>query len=312
MKILKIIIKKVFSFCAEDNITVYAAWASFFIVISMIPLVMLFVSLLQYVLPSQNTIISEALSAIVPEASGLRTFLLELLDEIYTNATGAIVSFSLLATLWSASKGIFALQEGLNNLRHFTAGVSYVRRRGKAILCTIAFILMMLFTVVFIMFGGLLRDILLSWFPGVPYISLLFALLRSIIAFVLYVHFFILVYAALPSGKTYYTNTIPSAVFTSIGWMIFSYIYAFYLNNIAVNSYIYGSLTALIFLMLWLYFCMVIFFIGAELNKVVITRSVNRKFSINLAIDVLREAYGEDYVRERDLEKYESYEKPQD
>lgn len=312
MKILKVIIKKIFTYCNDDNITVYAAWASFFIVISMIPLVMLFVSLLQYILPSQNMIISEALSTIVPEASGLRSFLLELLDEIYTNATGAIVSLSLLATLWSASKGIFALQEGLNNLRHFNAGTGYVRRRAKAILCTIAFILMMVFTVVFIMFGGLLQDLLITWFPDAACLPVIFTLLRSIIAFVLYVHFFILVYAVLPSGRTYYTNTIPSAVFTAIGWMIFSYIYAFYLNHIAVNSYIYGSLTALIFLMLWLYFCIVIFFVGAELNKVIITRSRNRRFSIRLSVDVLREAYGEDYVREHALEKYEVYEKPQD
>ena len=312
MKILKVIIKKIFTYCNDDNITVYAAWASFFIVISMIPLVMLFVSLLQYILPSQNTIISEALSTIVPEASGLRSFLLELLDEIYTNSTGAIVSLSLLATLWSSSKGIFALQEGLNNLRHFNAGTGYVRRRAKAILCTIAFILMMLFTVVFIMFGGLLQDLLITWFPDAACLPVILTLLRSIIAFVLYMHFFVLVYAALPSGKTYYTNTIPSAIFTAVGWMIFSYIYAFYLNHIAVNSYIYGSLTALIFLMLWLYFCIVIFFVGAELNKVIITRSRNRRFSIRLSVDVLREAYGEDYVREHALEKYEVYEKPQD
>ena len=312
MKVFKIIVKRMIQYYDEDNIPAYAAQVSFFIIISAIPLIMLFVSLLQYILPEQNMIIEEALSAIVPEASGLRSFVMEILDEIYTNSTGAIVSVSLIVTLWSASKGIFCMQEGLNNLRHFRAGEGYVRRRAKAILYTVAFVLILLFLVVFVMGGEFLRDLLTAVFPGMKHLSLLITLLRSVIAFVLFLHFFVLVYASLPSGKKYYTNTIPSAVFTTVGWMMFSYLYAFYLNHIATNSYIYGSLTALILLMLWLYFCMIIFFLGAELNKLIITRSKNRKFTIRISVDVLREAYGEEYVKEKGLEKFEALEKPQD
>ena len=312
MKLLKAMVKRIIRYSYEDDITVYAAQASFFIVISAIPLIMLFISLLQYLLPSRNMIVSEALSLIVPEASGLRDFVLEIVDDLYTNSTGAIVSVSLIFTLWSASKGIYCLHTGLNKIRHFTAGASYVKRRSKAVGYTVAFLLILLFLVAVVMCGDLLRDLLALWFPGIAGIAILFTLLRSVIAFAAVLLFFVVVYATLPSGRTYYANTIPSAIFTTFGWMLFSYIYAFYLNNIAGNSYIYGSLTALVLLMLWLYFCMVIFFIGAELNKLIVVRFVNRHFSIHLEVDVIREVYGDEYVKEKGLEHYEALEKPRD
>lgn len=280
-------------YCVEDDITVFAAQASFFILISAIPMVMLVVPLLQYLIPEKSTIITEIFSTIVPEASGLRSFVLEILDDIYTTSAGAIVSVSAIAAIWAASKGIFALQEGLNKVGKYEVKANYIQRRAKAVGFTLAFIPIILFAVVFLMFGDTLESLLLSLLPGIPYLSLAFTLLRSIIAFELFLHFFIVVYAVFPSGRTYFSDNIPSAVFSTVGWMIFSYIYAFYINNIAGNSYIYGSLTALVLLMLWLYFCLIIFFAGAELNKIILTRSRNFKFTARIAEDVMEEVRGE-------------------
>ena len=276
----------------------FAAQASFFILISAIPMIMIIFPFIQYLIPSRETLTADILNAIVPEASGIREFIQDILDDIYTNSTGFIVSFSAVTALWSASKGIYALQEGLNHVGRIKSRANYFIRRGKAILYTIAFIAVILFAVVFIMFGQSLNDLIISWFPWLTWFSLLIWLLRSVIAFELFIHFFILVYATLPSGHTYFTNKIPGAVFSTVGWMIFSYIYSFYINHFAVNSYIYGSLTALVLLMLWLYFCMIIFFVGAEVDKIVLMRSKNKRFTVRISSAVLAEAYGEEYLAE--------------
>ena len=62
-------------------------------------------------------------------------------------------------------------------------------------------------------------------------------------------------------------KSIPGAMFSALGWLVFSYVFSLYIDNFANMTYMYGSLTAFIILMLWVYFCIYIFFIGAEINK---------------------------------------------
>ena len=88
--------------------------------------------------------------------------------------------------------------------------------------------------------------------------------------------FFVFIYTILPNTRLSFWRQIPGAAFTTFGWMIFSYVYSLYIDHVANFSYIYGSLTALILLMLWLYICMNIVLLGAVLNKL-LTDSADEK-----------------------------------
>lgn len=59
---------------------------------------------------------------------------------------------------------------------------------------------------------------------------------------------------------------VPGALLASGGWVGFSSLYSWYLNRIGGRSVYYGSLSIVMFSLLWLYFCMYIFFVGAEIN----------------------------------------------
>ena len=58
----------------------------------------------------------------------------------------------------------------------------------------------------------------------------------------------------------------PGAMIASVGWIAYSVLFAFYIDNFSNYAPLYGSLTAVILLMLWLYSCMYILFLGAEIN----------------------------------------------
>ncbi|HIU47977.1 MAG TPA: YihY/virulence factor BrkB family protein, partial [Candidatus Avimonoglobus intestinipullorum] len=75
-----------------------------------------------------------------------------------------------------------------------------------------------------------------------------------------------LVYKTFSGKKMPYKRHLPGAVFTTAGWMVFSFLFSIYIENFANYSYIYGSLTAIVLMMLWLYSCMIILLFGAELN----------------------------------------------
>lgn len=63
------------------------------------------------------------------------------------------------------------------------------------------------------------------------------------------------------------SSHLPGAVFSSLGWILFSYFYSLYIKWFPRSSYVYGSLAAVVFFLLWLYFCMSILLWGAEINK---------------------------------------------
>ncbi|MBS5724524.1 MAG: YihY/virulence factor BrkB family protein, partial [Clostridiales bacterium] len=67
------------------------------------------------------------------------------------------------------------------------------------------------------------------------------------------------------------------AIFAALGWVLFSYFYSLYIQYFPSASYLYGSLAAIVFLMLWLYICMMILIYGAEINKYIFRKWSARK-----------------------------------
>jgi membrane protein len=77
--------------------------------------------------------------------------------------------------------------------------------------------------------------------------------------------FFLIIYVVIPNRKTKVMNELPGAMVCAGGWMGFSYAFSYYIDHSNYSS-MYGSLTTIVLFMLWMYFCMYILFIGAEIN----------------------------------------------
>ena len=87
------------------------------------------------------------------------------------------------------------------------------------------------------------------------------------LALVILILLFAVLYTYLPNRKMVFIRQLPGAVFTSVAWAVFSYAFSIYLEYASNMSVLYGSLTTLVVVMLWLYFCMYLLFIGAEINQ---------------------------------------------
>ena len=101
--------------------------------------------------------------------------------------------------------------------------------------------------------------------------------IHHLVVFILLVTLFSVFYAYLPKRKSKFVTQIPGSIFTAFGWILFSFCYNFYINNFTNFSKIYGSLGALVLFMLWLYFCVNIFLLGAELNRALSEKKFFRK-----------------------------------
>jgi membrane protein len=83
------------------------------------------------------------------------------------------------------------------------------------------------------------------------------------------------------SAKVKLASQIPGAAIAAAGWILFSFFYSLYFENFPRLSFLYGGLAAIVFFMLWIYFCMLILLSGAEINKLLSER--DRKKQTNTA-----------------------------
>ena len=242
----------------EMEISVHASHACYFMVLSLFPALTLILSLLRYT-PLEAADLMEAARGLLPDALELQVW--RLISGIYEYTSRTVVSLSALVTLWSASRGVRGLMTGLNGVYGRQERRSWLRTRLMCAGYTVLFVLVLLLTLVLHVFGSTLE----AWLQAVGKQSL------TGLGFFLLVAVQTLVFAAmfmfLPEGKNSFRDSIPGAVFGSLGWMTFSTLFSFYVENWGSRRAFYGSVYGAVLGMLWLYMCVSILFYGGALNR---------------------------------------------
>ncbi len=117
-----------------------------------------------------------------------------------------------------------------------------------------------------LVFGNSLQNLVLRLFPVLGNVTFFLINFRTLLALTILTIIFAGLYAVIPDRKQSLWLQLPGAIFSTLCWIGFSYAFSLYFNHFSSYSYMYGSLTAIILLMLWLYFCICILFLGAEIN----------------------------------------------
>ena len=230
---MQALIKKIKYFSRKvsaSRIGAYSAQTAYFMFFSLVPLVVLLLSLV-----SRLDILSssEYLTTTAKEFSPsvLNGFFSDYFSELIGANTLSLTIVSAFVLLWSASKGIFSIIGGLNSV-----------------------------------FGKTIANYMYSLFPNLKGLVYVVSSLRFIIGFLMLVAFFLLLYKALPSKTVRFSDQMPGAMISATGWVSFSILFSFFIDNFSNYSKLYGSLAAVMVLLLWMYVCMYIMFIGAEIN----------------------------------------------
>ena len=243
--------------CKRDNINAFAAQAAFFILLSSIPFLMVFSSLLQYT-PVTEGMILQIVNETMPEY--IAPFLVNIINEVYTKSFG-IVSIAAIAAVWSAAKGVQYMANGLNVVNDIVETRNWFVLRFWAIIYTIVFVIAIVISLVLLVFGKSLEHLLVTHI-----VSLIFER-GSLIMILVLVILFVVIFTLIPNRKATFRSQLPGAVLCAIAWCVFSAglsIYVNYFNGFSM----YGSLTTIALIMLWLYFCMYIMMMSAEVNVI--------------------------------------------
>ena len=249
-----------FTVLKRPEMLVLPGQLAFFFILSVVPML----TLISYGVASFN------LSLEVVESFLTKSFGSEITNMLIPEVSNVSISFGFVFTIligfFFASNGASSIIITSNTI-YGIKDKGFLARKIKAIIMTVFIVLLFLFILLVPLFGeSIIRiaDSINS--ASKDGVAQVIRILNGPISWFIIFFFIKLLYTMAPDKKIASNRTTYGALFTSIGWIISTAIYSFYINNYANYSIFYGSLTNIIILMLWTYLLAFIFTIGLALN----------------------------------------------
>ena len=251
--------------CKKNHLDSHSAAAAFFMFVSIIPFIIVILCIIPFT-PITDTNILAIAEAVLPEKLDL--YAVDIVAEL-SNESITLLSVSAIVAMWSASRALLTIKQGLNEIRGVVETRNFVVLRVNAafytIILIVSFLLMLVLNVVITGIERYLRAVLgidLSADYDVVYLIItLRPIISLVVAFLVNIYFF----TALPNDKVTIKTQIPGAALVSLIWYLFSTVFGIYINY--YNAYsMYGSLSVVIIVLFWLYACMYILFLGGQFN----------------------------------------------
>ncbi len=246
----------------RENLSTFASAAAFFLFLSMVPILIVICTILPYTPITEEKLLLLVMD-IFPDK--VDTIMMNMIDDVYERSAG-VLSVAVLVTLWSAGKGVLAVIRGLNAVNDVEEHRNYFLVRLVSSFYTLIMLLVILISMILLVFGNILVDMLVSRLPALESIISFFMNFRFMMIWLILTMVFCAFYAYLPDKKLRFREQIYGASFAAVIWIVFSWGFSIYVEYGKLVS-IYGSLHIITILLLWLYFGFYIIFIGAFINK---------------------------------------------
>lgn len=260
---------RITEFLEPMKIRIHSAYTSFFLVLSVFPLLVLLFGLLGYTSLGLEDVM-ELISAFVPVA--FLPMVSKIISGAYENTSAMVLSISVITALWSASRSVLGVMEGLNAVYDVKEDRNYLITRTISVVYTFLLLLVVLLTLVLHVFGHAIMDFLRMTTDPILLFLMELIDVRYVFLLVLQSVVFTLMYAFLPSRNNRLLTSVPGAVVATFGWTVFSDLFSLYVEFYPNYANVFGSVYAAALAMLWLYICVKIVFYGAALNRWLLER----------------------------------------
>lgn len=265
---------KLTSALSQKTFSAYAAQTAFFLMLSFFPFLIFCFALLRNT-PLTEDMFIRFLVAIIPVS--FQDFFSTMIHDIYNNSSVSVVSITIISAIWLSSKSFLSLTQGINVMYDCKESRNYICLRVFCFICSILFAIVIIAILALLVFGNQIHHFILQHIPILSSISLPLINLKNLISISLLFLTFSSFYFLMPNTRIPYHHHIPGAAFSTVGWFALSYLYSFYAEHISNYSTFYGTMTTIALLMIWLYFCMYLFFLGGFLNNLLYQRKQKKQ-----------------------------------
>lgn len=253
---------------SEDNIFNGAAALAYYLTLAIFPAFIVIMAVIPY-LPIQN--VDQAIMNLLHTAMpGEAAELLETtVAEVAQQERGGLLSVGILFTLWTVSTGMYAVMQQLNITYDVEEARSFIKARLVALVLSVAFVALVIGAFTLIVLGGVIEDWLFTLVGESEIIVIAFRVVRWILIVLALLLGFAMVYRYAPNVEQEFRFITPGAVLGVVTLIVASLGFTLYIQNFSDYSATYGSLGAVIILMLWLYIAGLVILFGSEINALI-------------------------------------------
>lgn len=261
--------KRVWNEMNADDVWGRAAQLSYYFLLALFPLLLVLMAVLG-IFADEGTRLRESLigylTQVMPDSAG--ELVHSTVKELSNSAGGGKISVGLLATLWAASNGMGAICETLNTAYNVKESRSWWKVRLVAIGLTIALALLIIVAVALLLYGFEIADAIATWAGLSTAFSITWKIAQwPLILFFIMMAFNLIYYFGPDLKEQEWKWVTPGSAVAVALWLLVSFGFKSYLKYFNSYSATYGSLGALIIMMLWFYFTGMAILIGGEVNS---------------------------------------------
>jgi len=251
----------------EDRVLATGAQIAYFLILSLFPFIIVLLNVLTYT-PLARYDVLTGIIYYLPHAT--QDLIIGFSTEIIETSSQGLLSVAAILGIWTASSGISPVIKAINRAYGYEEKRSFIRLKLMSLLFTIALLILITLVFLTLVFGEVLGNKLFSLLGMKDVFKSLWSYIRIIIPLLYMILIFALLYKFSPYTNNRYkinlSSTLPGAVFATLGWMIISILFSYYVNNFGRFAITYGSIVGVIFLLIWLYISGIIMVLGGEVN----------------------------------------------
>ena len=249
----------------KNNCSRYAAEMAFYFLFALFPFLLFLTTLLAYLpVPNLLRMLLRILGRFVP--GEVLSLVEENLRALVSEQKGGLLSIGVLLSLWTASSAVNAVVTALNETFESKERRPYWKVRGITVLLVIGLSFFVIVSLLLLIFGPHIGDWIAS-LAGLGYVfTLVWNILRWPVIFCLMVMALSALYRFAPALKLSWHEIVPGAVAATGAWVSVSLAFSFYVNNFGSYNKTYGSIGAVIALLVWMYASGFVILLGGEIN----------------------------------------------
>lgn len=262
-----------------DNVNAMSGQSAFFLVLSLVPLMMVIfaISAMLGGNPNAETLErvasqSQEIANATPVLSSMtvKEFFRSFLVESYEYATSGVIIITAVIALWSAGKGLYIITDGISRIYRIPQKHFWLFRRIFAMGYTLVLLLMMFISIALLVINALFDSYIRQAVDGIPLFAEILYALRYIIVTIVVMLFLTVALKLYLRGKVAdkryvkFRVLLPGMAFTAIAWDVLAWgvdLYGKYFT-----SSMYGSLGAVFIYLMWIYFMMLLLLYGVQIN----------------------------------------------
>jgi len=247
----------------EDSLSAYAAQTTFFIILSFVPILILLFIISSNVPNLWNNILRVALD-VVPQS--MHKYVYYIVDDIVNSSSRYFTIATVFLALWSSAKSVQALTYGLDRIYMVERKKGFIFTRLMSLVYMFVLLVLCVVAMIVDIFANQIFESIINQSRILINATIIVLSFRTLIMFIILFLLIWLIYYRLPARKGRFREEIYGAAVAAISLIVMTKLFSFYIKYISNMSYMYGGLTSVIVVIIWLYFCVQIVLFGAQIN----------------------------------------------